>query len=83
MARSKRVCLGFVVVETSTGEQRSIVFTRRAPAVEISTRLSRAGERVGVRKLEEHVPVEWKRGRDFEILAGALVVGIPPVSWIA
>ena len=63
MARSKKISLGFRVVNTRTGISLSPIFTRREPARDIAKRLWEIeGIPVGVQKVEAHVPAAWKRG---------------------
>lgn len=67
MSRSKKVRLGFVVVDTRTGEFLSEVSARRDPPRATAKRLYEGGrEHVGVRTLEAHVPEGWKRGDSLE-----------------
>jgi hypothetical protein len=67
MRRSKKVRLGFVVVDTRTEEYLSEVSARRAPARATAKRLYDSGrESVGVHTLEAHVPDDWKRGDSLE-----------------
>jgi len=54
--RSKKVRLGFVVVNTRTGEELSDRFRRRASARKISESLAAEGIPSGVRTLTETVP---------------------------
>jgi len=77
MARSKKITLGFVVVNTLTGIHRSRIFSRRAAARAAQTVLIENGLsdllHLGIAKLEEHVPAEWVRGKDFHVVDGRLV----------
>ena len=63
MARSKRISLGFRVVNTRTGIPLSPIFIHREPARDIAKRLwEEEAIPVGVQKVEVHVPSTWKRG---------------------
>lgn len=67
-ARSRKVSLGFQVVDTKTGEVLSEIFARREPAREIAGRLYREkGLSTGVRHLEDYIAAEdypaWKAAR--------------------
>lgn len=65
--RSKKIKLGFVVVDTRSGEQLSAIFKQRAPARAIAKALYEADARnVGVQTLEAHVHEGWKRGDSLE-----------------
>jgi hypothetical protein len=65
--RSKKINLGFVVIDTHTGEYLSDVFTKREPPRTIAKELYQSGrEHVGVHTLEAHVPASWKRGDPLE-----------------
>lgn len=73
--RSKKVNLGFVVVDTATGEMLSDVFARREPAREAAKQFYRSGRTlVGVRTLQAHVPEDWKRGDSLEGYVDARVL---------
>jgi hypothetical protein len=61
--RSKKINLGFVVIDTKTGEHLSAIFKRREPAREIAKSLHASGiNNVGVHTLEAYVHDGWKRG---------------------
>lgn len=62
MSRSKKIRLGFVVVNTRTSEYLSDVFPRREEPRKISHDLNQRGVPAGVRTLETHVHEGWKKG---------------------
>ena len=64
--RSKKIPLGFQVVNTRTDEALSGVFTRREPARERAAEIYREHpeKHPGIRKLEAYVHEGWKRGVD-------------------
>lgn len=62
MSRSKKIRLGFVVVNTRTSEYLSDVFPRREKPRKISHDLNQKGVPAGVRTLETHVHEGWKKG---------------------
>ena len=64
--RSKKIPLGFRVVDTKSGEPLSVIFSRREPAREVSKELFSQGKSSGVETLEAYVPVSWKRGDSLE-----------------
>lgn len=66
--RSKKIKLGFVVVDTRTGEHLSAIFKQRAPARAIAKALyeGNACSTVGVHTLEAYVHEGWKRGDSLE-----------------
>ncbi len=72
MSRSKKISLGFVVVNVKTGEKLSKVFDRRAPAKEIAANLYKLdGTLTGVRHLEEYVAVDASPETIATLRAGA------------
>lgn len=60
--RSKKIPLGFRVIDTRSGEPLSIVFSRREPARNAAKEFYTQGKNSGVETLEAYVPVSWKRG---------------------
>jgi len=62
--RSKKIPLGFQVVNTRTGEPLSEIFSRREPCREIAKALGDRGVPSGVQKIEAYVHEGWKRGDD-------------------
>jgi hypothetical protein len=60
MSRSKKINLGFQVVDVRTGAIRSEVFDRRAPARAIAVKITREepSSFVGVRTLEDYVAAD-------------------------
>jgi hypothetical protein len=58
MSRSKKISLGFVVVDLKTGEKLSPVFARRAPAREIAVGLYKLGTVSGVQQLVDYVAAD-------------------------
>lgn len=65
-ARSKKIPLGFRVVDTRSGESLSEIFSRRQPARDKAKELTDAGRNVGVQTLEAYVPSDWKKGDPLE-----------------
>lgn len=66
--RSKRVNLGFVVIDTRTGEYLSPVWKVRGPARDHAKALYAKGYMgsLGVHTLQAYVPESWKRGDSLE-----------------
>jgi hypothetical protein len=60
MARSRKISLGFQVVNTRTGEAYSEVFARREPAREIARAMYARDPSVpiGIRHLEDYISEE-------------------------
>ena len=58
MSRSKKISLGFQVVDIKTDEPLSPVFAKREPAREAAKVCYAAGRNCGVRHLEEYVAAD-------------------------
>jgi hypothetical protein len=58
MARSRKISLGFQVVDTKSGVALSEVFKRREPARVIAKILYEQGISTGVRHLEDYISEE-------------------------
>lgn len=66
--RSKRVNLGYRVVDTRTGEAYSKILPKKdkPKLLEQAKKLHGEGKNVGVQTVEVHVPESWKKGDDLE-----------------
>jgi hypothetical protein len=58
MSRSKKISIGFQVVDVRTDEAPSPIFARREPARAAANEAYRAGRNCGVRHLEEYVAAD-------------------------
>ena len=76
MSRSKKISLGFQVVDTRTGEPLSVVFARRDPARTEANVLYRAGRSCGVRHLEDYVAADASKEEIAALRSAALA--LPP-----
>jgi hypothetical protein len=58
VSRSKKISIGFQVVDVRTNEALSPVFAKREPARAAANECYRAGRNCGVRHLEEYVAAD-------------------------
>lgn len=75
MSRSRKVSLGFQVVDVRTGEALSPVFDKRAPARVEAARLYEAGKNCGVRHLEDYAAADANKD---EVARMRAAVRLPP-----
>jgi hypothetical protein len=79
VSRSKKISLGFQVVDTRTSAALSEVFDRRGPAREVAVMLTKTDptRSVGVRHLEDYVAADASR-EDVAALRAAARAMLPP-----
>jgi hypothetical protein len=79
VSRSKKISLGFQVVDTRSGEALSEVFDKRGPAREVASAIYKSDpmRSTGVRHLEDYVAADASK-EDVAALRAAARAMLPP-----